>query len=85
MITPNRQKEFDEISEIKKSSKSGQRSGERPMDFDSEEDLLDEMDKFREAADLEMAKDRSNLVQEDAKLKKIEERKKKEAEEEKKG
>ena len=74
LVTPNRKKDFDDISDIKKSPKSGKRSGERKIDVDSsEDDLLDEMSKFVEAADMQLEKDRSSLslVEEDEKLKKL--------------
>jgi len=81
--TPGKKREFDGISEIK--AKSGQRGGERPADVDSsEDDLLDEMAKFVEAADGDVVKDRSSLVEDDEKLKRHQERKRREAEEDKK-
>ena len=81
MVTPKRVAEIDGISEIKAKSKSGKRQDEASS---SEDDLLDEMSKFVEGADLELVKDHSNLMEEDDKPKKVREQRAK-PEEERKG
>lgn len=66
-------KELDLISEIG-AKKSGKRGAEGDEAFSSEDDdLLDEMAVFVEGQDLELAKDRSNLLEDDDKVKKLKE------------
>ena len=64
--TPKQKKEadFDGISEIgKKSDKRG--SEKNQFEMDSEDEILDAMDRFVEANDLELVKDRSDLFEDD--------------------
>lgn len=64
--------ELDLISEIgtKKTGKKNE-NGEDEEVYSSEDDLIDEMTKFVEGNDLELVKDRSNLVEEDDKVKRL--------------